>query len=89
MKEKNLTFTDSGSYWLAGEVEKCRNYLAGISLCWYCSSGCEDYPCSFLLDLTLTSDAVASNGCGHSELVIFQEFSFILYFDFNFKELFQ
>lgn len=54
---------------LAWEMEKCRNYLAAVSLC-YCSSGLggvfEDSPCMSPLDLTLTSHTVVSKGCGDS-----------------------
>lgn len=36
--ERNLAFAESGSYWQAVEMGKCKNYLAAISLpC--CGSG--------------------------------------------------
>lgn len=67
--EKYPAFAELRSYWLAGEMWKCKSYLAGISLS-YCSSGLssvfEDSPCSPLLGLTLISRTVVSNGCGDS-----------------------
>lgn len=62
--EKNLAFAESGSYWLAGEMGKCRNYLAAVNLSYYmCGlpSVYEDSPCNSPLDLTLTLHTVASH----------------------------
>lgn len=56
----------------AVEMEKCRNYLAAIILS-YCISGhldvFEDLLCSFIPELTLTSQYVVSHSCGHTSLI--------------------